>query len=268
MWWSLLPYAVPLFEGLQALAAIYPGTYRKYLDAPESTHASLVKTVAKRVLNGENQEGSTYHARVDEMIDEMPDPSLPKNVTSVIASRFKVVSIRNEMTSSIHSEGVDVDMGSNIGKFFVGIDPDISPEAVEALPWIATHEICHFLEGDWVEIPSVKVVGTLSAVILSSAFFGWAWPTSTQVAVIANIVTHGLVSQYIERRADAFANKHCSDEEKRKAIVFLEKIQSSYVEGIFGRLAKGVRFFTHPSIASRIASIQQSSILQEKEKVG
>lgn len=265
MSWNLLAYAIPLFGGLKTIAALQPATYRKYDDAPESAHSAVVKEVAERALNAENQPGATYQERIRDMIEELPDSVGVKNVKALVATRLKVASIRNEATP-IHSTGTDLDIGTARGKFFIGIHPDTERTSVEALPWICTHEICHLLEGDWVEITGVKAVVSLSATVLSTFVFGWALLPSVGTACLANIVTHVAMSRRAENRADDFANKHCTEEERRNAIAFLEQTKNTRPQGISTYLGKIVRAALHPSEEVRIAKIRSTFASADKRK--
>jgi hypothetical protein len=251
---NLLAYAIPLIGGVRTIAAFHPANYRKYEAAPESAESAVVKEVAKRVLEAELQPAAAYRETIQELIQELPDSAAPKNIETFIATRLKVVSIKNE-AMPIHSTGTAVDMGSATGKLFIAIDPDIDGPMKEALPWIATHELCHLLEGDWLEIKGIKTVVSLAVTVLSTAVFGWGLLPSIGATMLANSITHIALSHRAEQRADDFANQHCTAEERRQAIAYFEHLKHSRP---CSRLASIIRSAFHPSEDARIANIQRT----------
>lgn len=226
MSWNLLAYAIPLFGGIKTFSACIPSTYRKYEESSESLHSVVVKEVADRALSAEINSKGNYQKRIQEMIQELPDSISVRNLKAVLDRRLRVVSIKNDL-KPIHSIGTDLDIGSVQGKFFIGIDPRIEKTAQEALPWIVTHEICHILEDDWVEIPGIKTIASLSATILSTFVFGWGLIPSTITAIGTNFVTHVILSHRAENRADDFANHHCLPQEREKAMAYFEHIKNA-----------------------------------------
>ena len=263
MSWSLLPYAIPLIGGYKTISAMHPSTYSKYNEAPESALSVVVKEIAWRVLNAENRPGTRYQERIQDLIDGLPDSVGEKNVQAVIDSRIKVATIRDP-SMPIHATGTDVDIGAAVGKLFIAVDPDAQSTAGAALPWICTHEICHLLEGDHVELPGMKAIASLAVAILTTSVLGWAVLPSIGAAVVANIVTHAAVSLRAEKRADDFANKHCTRYERLMAVEYFKRIERSRPEGVFSYPAKWIRSVLHPSEAARIAKIQASLLADLK----
>jgi hypothetical protein len=266
MSWSLLAYAVPLVGGIKTFSAMNPANYRDYEEAPESSHSTIVKQIAERVLSREWQPGEAYQERIQEMVQELPDSVRVKDVAAVVAHRLKVVAISNAICP-IHSTGTDVDMGAVQGKFFIGIDPGVEKSTQGALSWIATHEICHILEGDWGEIALIKTIASLSVTILSTVFLGWGLLASASAAIATNVITHAILSHRVENRADDFANQHCSLEERLKAIAYLEDMKRSRPQGGIAAYVKTIiRSAFHPSEDARMANIQGTLGLDETRK--
>lgn len=133
---------------------------------------------------------------------------------------------------------MSLDRGETVGQFFIVIDPDSTQTTIDALPWIATHEICHCLEADAAEIVLVKTIISLTATIFSTFVFGWGLVPSIGLAMLANTAAQAAMSHRAENRADDFANKHTSEEDKQKAILFLEEIKNSSPQAISSYPAK------------------------------
>lgn len=220
------------------------------------------------------------------MVRALPDSVGVKDVKAVIANRLKVVVMDNtampiHSTDTDHlkvvveyneapicSTGTDIDKGT----FFVEIDREMecqepypwAKRAQEALPWLATREVCHLLERDWVKIFGIKTIVSLSAAILSTVVLGWGLLLSACATVAANIVTHAIVSHRAENRADDFANKHCSAQECEKAIAYLESVRDfKSQEGIAASVKETVLSAFRPSEDARIAKIRKTLSLVE-----
>ena len=251
---NLLAYAIPLIGGVRTLAGFHPANYRNYEAAPESAHSALVKQIAERVLEAELQPETAYRETVQELIQDLPDVIAARNVQALIATRLRVVSMKNE-AMPIHSTGTPMDMGAATGRLFIAIDPEIDGPMKEALPWIATHELCHLLEGDALEIRAIKTIVSLAMTILSTAVFGWGLLPTIGAAMAANSITHIALSLRAEQRADDFANRHCSKAERMQAVAFLEHLKDSRP---CSRLGSIVRSLLHPSEEARIAAIQRT----------
>ena len=260
---NLLAYTVPLIGVVKFVSAINPATYRKYEAAPESPHSEVVTAVAQRVLNAESGSGR-YEERIRDLIQELPDSVGIKDVRAWIANRLKVAAIENE-GNAVYSVGTEFDWGSLKGKFFIGIDPGIEGAMQEALAWSTAHEICHILEGDGAERILIKIIVSLATTILSTAVLGWTLLPSVCAAMGAIMVTHVIVSHRAENRADDFANKHCSPEERERAIALFEhKRASRPQEGVVKRT---IRWVLYLSEDARIAKIRGTLGLVENSRI-
>jgi len=206
------------------------------------------------VFDAELQPEAPYRETIQELIQDLPEVVTAKNVQALIATRLKVVSVKSE-AMPIHSTGTPVDMGSATGKWFIAIDPDMDEPMKNALPWIATHEICHLLEGDALEIKAIKTIVSLAITVLSTAVFGWGLLAAVCAAMIANTITHIALSLRAEQRADDFANRHCSTAERMQAIAFLDHLKRSRTDS---RMSSILRSLFHPSEEARIAIIQRT----------
>jgi len=151
-----------------------------------------------------------------------------------------------------------------VGQFFIVIDPESTQTTIDALPWIATHEICHCLEADAAEIVLMKTIASLTATIFSTFIFGWSLVPSIGLAMLANVAAHATMSRRAENRADDFANKYASEEDKQKAILFLEELKNSRPEAISSYPAKLMLFLLYPSEDARIAKIRATLLDQKK----
>lgn len=258
MSWNLLAYGLPLISGVRTFSLFHPAAYSKYEKAPKSPYSQLVSEIAERIFQAEIDSGGTYRERIQEMLEDLPDSSGVKDVKALIAYRLRVVSIENKFLP-IHSTGTDVDSGDTKGALFIGIDPGLEGAWKQALPWIATHEICHLLEEDWIEISAIKTVACLAVTILATAFFGWGLVFSVCAAMSTNIIAHVVASHRAENRADDFANKYCSVKERQDAIAYFQHIKGLKAQK--GGVAYGVaaiKAIFHPSEDPRIAKIQKT----------
>ncbi|MCI0382250.1 MAG: M48 family metalloprotease [Chlamydiae bacterium] len=267
---NLLAYAIPLWGICDLLSVFNPRTYRQYESAQESSHASDIKKIIQRVLTAENQPGMAYYETIQEMIKDLPDSVGIKNIEAFISHRIKVVSMKNT-TSILHVAGTDIDFGPFVGKIFIGVHSNLKEQA-DALPWVTMHEIRHILEGDGIDICGYKMIASLFATVLSTFLLRWTLLPSISAALLARIVTHIILSRRIESRADDFANKYSTVDEKEKAIAAM-KLSKNFrplglglKQGVFYIFNKIVLQVTHPSIDSRIAKIQVSLAPTEKQK--
>lgn len=259
---NLIVYANPLFWAIKTCLSSLPTNYLSLNRSTDSSHSALIKQIATRVLNAEIQSKGSYKERILEMIQELPDSVGSKNISTWIAYRLKVVTL-TRVGHPIYSTGTDVDIGRLKGQFFIAIDPKIEKTMEEALPWFTAHEICTILEEDWLNILIAKTIVSLSTTVLSRGVLGWGIIPSVCAPIVANMITHVILSRSAEKRADDFANKHCSSEERKKAIACFEKWQRSEVQG---RIAAYTRSLSHLSNDSRIKNIKRVELKESQTR--
>ncbi len=248
--WNLFAYGVPLAAAYKTLGLCNPESYRKYEKSEESPLASLVREIVERSLSCASEWGGTDYP---EMVQDLLDASDKKDVKAFIPHRFKVTSAGTE-ENPISVVGTDADRGSSIGRFFINIAPKIDDTTRAALPWIISHEVCHILETDWFEIGMCKTIASLFVSTVAVFWLQWTLIPSVLVAMTANVVTHIALSHRAEHRADAFANRVCTPDERNAGSEFLKASQLiNEKAGFWGTV---VRFISHPSEASRIANIE------------
>lgn len=247
MSWNLFAYAVPVLDLYKsAVVNIDQGDLEKAVD---SKHSEKMKKIIKEVL--EKESASSYQTRIQVLRKSLPAEIGP-SIHNVVAYRFKVISHGGGVWP-VSLRGAGLDTSQVAGKFFISVSPDMDKVAEDALPWLTTREVGRVLAEDWLEISTLKVVATLAAVGCSVHLYGLSLLPSVGCALVANTVTHIAMSYHTEKRADDFANKHCTRGEKESAVTFLNKIDSAKTSlmKLFSRLL-------YPSEEIRIARIRVS----------
>jgi len=255
--WNALAFALPAWSVLKCLGSMIPQSYKEYDALPKSPQAATIYAIVQKALDAENVAGSEHFERIQEMLQELPESAEPKTTATLLQHRLKVVNKEtNSLDAPVHATGTD----AHGGKYFIAIKPDSQTEP--ALHWIVTHEFSHILNDDALNLTIVKTCTSLGAALFSIFALGLSLPASVAAVMVTNVVTHTMCSQMAERSADNFANKHCSKEELKHGIAFLEflkarKATHSYANRFFSMLL-------HPSEDSRIANIRKA--LLEKAK--
>jgi len=238
---DILAYGIPLVDAVFTVVGYLPGTYSEYEKAPESTYSGRVKEIAQKVLSDIHPlyESSCYKT-LQYYIGELPESVNPKDIQSFVDARLKVtattategISWLDPTTELIRVAGTPMDTKSAQGKFFINIAPNIAKnlgvdKAVidAALPWIVAREIYHILQVDWVVIPAIMTIMSLSAAILSTAVLGLSVLPSVCFVAGVHVVTLKFLDRLADDEADHFANNHCTKEEREHAITWLEKVK-------------------------------------------
>ena len=216
----------------------------------------VVKHINSKMLNN-----SDAFPRIQDLIDELPTFPVPKNIDSLLRHKIKVITSERKY-SSFSVTGI----GSTdpCGQYFIHIHPSVynNKEAMSALPWIISHETSHILNEDRLVLAELSIISSLATAIFSSYVMNWSFASSLVATLAAQTIADTTFHRICEASADDFAIKHCSIEQLKKGLEFLEKSKarrdqhySYWIRVKYCRLLS-----LHPSYESRISKIQKAII--------
>lgn len=118
-------------------------------------------------------------------------------------------------------------LGTNFGKdAIVLINPLLGKTQGEAKNFILKHEISHIRTSDGFVSCSLSVtlslISTFAVPRLASVLPWWGKPIAYYVPVMVGMTVNILAMQVFERRADAFALQHATDQELLDVKIFIE----------------------------------------------
>lgn len=258
MSWNLLTYALPSFRILETIRCYHPSTYKRFEDVPESPLSYNIKDIVERILTTQNQPGMPFQRRVEDIIAELPQTAKSRDVKGIIEARLKVIATSD--VSPIFATGTDCEDG----RYYISVAPEEQEEAAKALAWTITHEVGHLLGDDWVEMSGAKMISSLVSTFATTYFLSWSLLHCVGTVILTNAVTHVAMSHRAEKRADDFANTHCTGQERERGIEYLQSVKNRNSEqgGLISRILSRV---FHPDPDSRIAKIRASLVGVKRE---
>jgi len=245
-----LAYAIPFLGVCKMFAQTHPKAYEKYEALMPAGQDNEVRAVIGRILKIENIEGSPLFERIQDMLAQLPGTD--KTVEVWVNRRIKVVHAETD-DYPVAVTGTD----GHDGKYYIVIQPGLKLET-----WQIVHELSHILHEDTLRQTVTKAAASLVTTAIAVSGFGYSFWTSLAVGMSTNVIAHIVESQLVERAADDFAIRHCSDKELREGIAFLQGVKKLREGGTYSKniLVKSL----HPSEDSRIAKIQAA--LKAKRK--
>ena len=256
---NLLTFLVPAANIGSSVYSLAPSSYQKFTKWSTCDHAETIRNIVGRILNKEIAPGAPYHESLINSIQEgLPQSVQPKTIQTFLDTRLRIVLFppghhASNAISPMMTRGSDWDIGKEPGTFVIALPADLEEAAV---PWFAARECCHLLNDAHLETKVYTAIASLAAAIFSTFVLGWTLLPSLGLTLLAQSIAHIVSSQREEKRADAFANLHCTDEEKKHAIALLQTREQFRSAGSFPVLDSLFKFLTYSLERERAAMIR------------